>query len=189
MSGRRVEQHTADMVRPKLPCLRAREVREELPKVHGMEHSLSMMLGEEALDVLALDDASPFRAPHGDICFERPDPCLWGLTPLKAACVDLNTARLVGLSPLQYEALENHAHFLLVSQQPTRPMLADSLVGLTRIDDEAENEFYADNLVLKAGSILYIDFAEWKGDGSGLKIGVDLNGDGEIDETYEAEDK
>ena len=60
---------------------------------------------------------------------------------------------------------------------------------LTRIDDEAENEFYADNLVLKAGSILYIDFAEWKGDGSGLKIGVDLNGDGEIDETYEAEDK
>lgn len=59
---------------------------------------------------------------------------------------------------------------------------------LTRIDDEMELELYADDLVLKAGSIVYISYAEWTGDGDGLFIGVDLDGDTEIDETYEVED-
>lgn len=60
---------------------------------------------------------------------------------------------------------------------------------LVRIDDALEQEFYADDLVLKAGSILYINYADWEGDGSGLVVGVDLDGDGEIDETYAAGDE
>ncbi|NLG99560.1 MAG: hypothetical protein GX491_19565 [Chloroflexi bacterium] len=59
---------------------------------------------------------------------------------------------------------------------------------LTRIDDEMELELYADDLVLKAGSIVYISYAEWTGEGDGLFVGVDLDGDTEIDETYEVED-
>jgi hypothetical protein len=59
---------------------------------------------------------------------------------------------------------------------------------LSRYDDESEQEFYADDLELRAGSIVYIYYAEWKTDGSTLFIGVDLDGDDEIDEIYEVDD-
>jgi len=59
---------------------------------------------------------------------------------------------------------------------------------LSRYDDESDQEFYADDVQLSAGSIIYIYYAEWKTDGSSLFIGIDLDGDDTIDEIYELED-
>ncbi|MBL8102299.1 MAG: hypothetical protein JNM02_07205 [Anaerolineales bacterium] len=56
---------------------------------------------------------------------------------------------------------------------------------LTRITDELEEEFYAEDIVLKEGALVYINYAEWTdANPEGMYFGVDLNGDGEIDEEY-----
>ncbi len=60
---------------------------------------------------------------------------------------------------------------------------------LSRYDEDSEQIFYADDLELAAGSIVYIYYGEWTTDGSQLFIGVDLDGDDEIDETYEVSDE
>ena len=35
---------------------------------------------------------------------------------------------------------------------------------------------------------MYINFADWKGNGKGLSVGIDSTGSGEIDTEYTAED-
>lgn len=60
---------------------------------------------------------------------------------------------------------------------------------LTRIDDEVEETFYCDEIMLMSDAVIYIDFAEWKGEGTPLFIGVDTDGDGELDEEYTVEDE
>jgi hypothetical protein len=59
---------------------------------------------------------------------------------------------------------------------------------LTRVTDEAEESFQADDIVLKAGAMVYIEYGKWEGNGKGLYLGVDTNGDGEIDDEYEVAD-
>jgi hypothetical protein len=60
---------------------------------------------------------------------------------------------------------------------------------LTRITDEAEEEFYAEDIVLQEGALVYVNYAEWtEANPEGIYFGVDLNGDGEIDEEYVVED-
>ena len=38
------------------------------------------------------------------------------------------------------------------------------------------------------GAMVYINYAEWKGNGSGITFGVDTNGDGTIDDEYALQD-
>jgi hypothetical protein len=59
---------------------------------------------------------------------------------------------------------------------------------MTRIDDNEEESFTNEEITLKADSVLYIDFAEWKGNGSPVNMGIDTNGDGEFEETYSSDD-
>ncbi len=60
---------------------------------------------------------------------------------------------------------------------------------MTRITDEIEEEFYAEDIVLKEGALIYINYAEWTdANPEGIYFGVDLNGDGEIDEEYIVDD-
>lgn len=59
---------------------------------------------------------------------------------------------------------------------------------LTRITDEAEDSFTAEDIVLKAGSQVYIEYGKWEGNGKGLYLGVDTNGDDTIDDEYELTD-
>lgn len=60
---------------------------------------------------------------------------------------------------------------------------------LTRITDEAEDEFYAEDIALKEGALVYINYAEWtEASPDGIYFGVDLNGDGVIDEEYAVDD-
>jgi len=60
---------------------------------------------------------------------------------------------------------------------------------LTRITDEMEEEFYAEDIVLKEGALIYINYAEWTdANPEGIYFGVDLDGDGEIDEEYVVDD-
>lgn len=60
---------------------------------------------------------------------------------------------------------------------------------LTRITDEAEEEFYAEDIVLNEGALVYVNYAEWtEANPDGIYFGVDLDGDGEIDEEYVVDD-
>ena len=60
---------------------------------------------------------------------------------------------------------------------------------LTRITDEAEEEFYAEDIVLNEGALIYVNYAEWTdANPEGIYFGVDLDGDGEVDEEYVIDD-
>ncbi len=60
---------------------------------------------------------------------------------------------------------------------------------LTRITDEAEEEFYAEEIVLNEGALIYVNYAEWTdANPEGIYFGVDLDGDGEVDEEYVIDD-
>jgi hypothetical protein len=61
-------------------------------------------------------------------------------------------------------------------------------LAMTRIDETTEETFTNEEIALKADSILFIDFAEWKGNGTPVNMGIDINGDGEIDEAYSSSD-
>jgi hypothetical protein len=59
---------------------------------------------------------------------------------------------------------------------------------MTRVTEEDGEETYtADNIALKAGALVYIEYGKWQGGGQGLYFGVDTNGDGTIDDEYEVE--
>lgn len=60
---------------------------------------------------------------------------------------------------------------------------------LTRITDEAEEEFSAEDITLQEGALIYVNYAEWNdANPEGIYFGVDLNGDGEIDDEYVVDD-
>ena len=60
---------------------------------------------------------------------------------------------------------------------------------LTRITDEMEEEFYAEDIVLNEGALVYVNYAEWTdANPDGMYFGVDLDGDGNIDEEYVVDD-
>lgn len=60
---------------------------------------------------------------------------------------------------------------------------------LTRITDSLEEEFYAEDIALQEGAIIYINYAEWTdANPQGIYFGVDLDGDGVIDDEYVVDD-
>ena len=61
---------------------------------------------------------------------------------------------------------------------------------LTRITDELEEEFAAEEIILSEGAIVYVNYAEWTdANPEGMYFGVDLDGDGVVDEEYVVDDK
>jgi len=60
---------------------------------------------------------------------------------------------------------------------------------LTRITDALEEEFYAEEIPLQEGALVYVNFAEWNdANPEGIYFGVDLDGDGVIDDEYVVDD-
>lgn len=60
---------------------------------------------------------------------------------------------------------------------------------LTRITDELDEEFAAEEIVLNEGAIVYVNYAEWNdANPEGMYFGVDLDGDGLIDDEYVVDD-
>lgn len=60
---------------------------------------------------------------------------------------------------------------------------------MTRITDELEDEFSAEDIVLNEGALVYINYAEWTdANPNGISFNVDLNGDGSIDDEYVVDD-
>jgi hypothetical protein len=56
---------------------------------------------------------------------------------------------------------------------------------LTRTTDTLEEEFSAEEIALKEGALVYVNYAEWTdANPKGIYFGVDLNGDGTIDDEY-----
>ena len=60
---------------------------------------------------------------------------------------------------------------------------------LTRITDELEDEFSAEGIALKENAIVYVNYAEWTdANPQGMYFGVDLDGDGAVDDEYVVDD-
>ena len=60
---------------------------------------------------------------------------------------------------------------------------------LTRITDELEEEFAAEEIALKEGALVYVNYAEWTdANPEGIYFGVDLDGNGVIDDEYVVDD-
>ena len=60
---------------------------------------------------------------------------------------------------------------------------------MTRITDDYEEEFAAEEIILKEGALVYINYAEWSdANPEGIYFGVDLDGDGVIDDEYVVDD-
>ncbi len=56
---------------------------------------------------------------------------------------------------------------------------------MTRVTEETEDEFAAEEIALKEGALVYINYAEWNdANPEGIYFGVDLDGDGNIDDEY-----
>jgi hypothetical protein len=85
-------------------------------------------------------------------------------------------------------ALDTQAGDLLINTEKLTNE-GDFAFYMTRITDELEEEFYAEGILLKAGALVYVNYAEWTdANPEGLYFSVDLNGDGEIDDEYVADD-
>jgi hypothetical protein len=60
---------------------------------------------------------------------------------------------------------------------------------MTRISDEYEDEFSAEDIILKEGALVYINYAEWSdANPEGIYFGIDVDGDGTIDDEYVVDD-
>jgi hypothetical protein len=60
---------------------------------------------------------------------------------------------------------------------------------LTRITDELEEEFAAEGIALNEGAVVYVNYAEWNdANPEGMYFGVDLDGDGVVDDEYVVDD-
>ncbi len=59
---------------------------------------------------------------------------------------------------------------------------------ILRIDENGEEEFSGEGLEIEGGVGLLFWYADWAGDGTPLTVGVDIDGDGEIDETFTSDD-
>jgi hypothetical protein len=81
--------------------------------------------------------------------------------------------------------LDTKEQDLLINTEKLKKTGVFSLV-MTRIDSKTEDEITADDLKLPAGALIYVHYGDWKGTGSAVQMGVDLNGDGTIDDVYEA---
>jgi hypothetical protein len=77
---------------------------------------------------------------------------------------------------------------LLVNAEELKNSGAFALI-MTHIDDQGEETFYNDEITLAAGGIVYVYYAEWKGNGTPVEMAIDANGDGQIDETYSSVDE
>lgn len=53
---------------------------------------------------------------------------------------------------------------------------------MIRIDDEGEEYYEHEGIVLEPTDFMYIYYAEWTGQGAGLEVGIDRGSDGTIDE-------
>lgn len=84
-------------------------------------------------------------------------------------------------------ALDTKAGDLLINTEKLKNEGNFNII-LTRYTEKDEESYEANDIVMKAGAIVYVNYSEWKGNGQGLLFGVDTNGDGEIDEEYTQED-
>jgi hypothetical protein len=60
---------------------------------------------------------------------------------------------------------------------------------VTRITDEFEEEFAAEEIALQEGALVYVNYAEWtEANPEGIYFAVDLDGDGVMDDEYVVDD-
>ena len=62
-------------------------------------------------------------------------------------------------------------------------------VAVLRIDDDGDHIFAGPDLVMEPDTTLFLNYLEWKEDGSVMYADFDNNNDGQIDETFELPDE
>jgi hypothetical protein len=80
----------------------------------------------------------------------------------------------------------NEQWFAVSSETNTAPGVYEFY--LLRIDDEGEQAFGAEDFTLEPAQTVYLDYAQWPGNGSPLVAELDTNGDGVPDQTVELPD-
>lgn len=82
--------------------------------------------------------------------------------------------------------LDTKAQDLLINTEKLKNQGDFNLV-MTRITGTEEEDLTAEHIKLPAGAIIYTEYGDWQGAGDSVQFGVDLNGDGKIDQVYESE--
>jgi hypothetical protein len=84
--------------------------------------------------------------------------------------------------------LDTKAGDLLINTEKLRGEGAFTFY-MTRITDELEEEFSAEEIALTEGALVYINYAEWNDTNpEGIYFGVDLDGDAVMDDEYVVDD-
>ena len=60
---------------------------------------------------------------------------------------------------------------------------------LTRYDDEGEEFFQHEEIILEPTDLMYVYYGKWTGNGGTLEVGIDRGSDGTVDETLELTDE
>jgi len=84
--------------------------------------------------------------------------------------------------------LETKDGWLTIDTDGTEAEGQYSLI-LSRFDDNGEQTFEHDNITLGPTDLMYIYYAKWSGNGTGLEVGIDRGSDGTIDETLDLTDE
>ena len=143
-------------------------------------------LAPDQKDVVVFDPASEMIAYDTDSS-ESPNIVVGIEQPGKADYYyEIQGADMQGGSTI-IVVLDTKKGYLLINTLKLKNEGNFNLV-MTRIASDKEETFTAQDIALKAGAIVYIDYANWKGKGSGLQFGVDTNGDGVIEDEYEVKD-
>ncbi len=85
-------------------------------------------------------------------------------------------------------SIDTKEGWLLIDTDGTETEGQYSLI-LSRFDDNGEQVFEHDNITLGPTDLMYIYYAKWSANGSGLEVGIDRGSDGTIDETLELTDE
>ena len=138
---------------------------------------------KDDLTVLPKDDVISYRTDSS----ESPDIVV-GLEREGADYeFDIKGADITGGGRINV-ALDNKTGALAINADEIKQEGYFELI-ITRYDDNGEETFENDQIDLKADSVIYIYYADWKKNGDPVEIGVDTNNDGTIDETYSSADE
>lgn len=85
-------------------------------------------------------------------------------------------------------SIDTKEGWLLIDTDGTEAAGQYALI-LSRYDDEGEEIYEHDEIILEPTDLMYIYYAKWTGNGGTLEVGIDRGSDGTVDETLELTDE
>jgi hypothetical protein len=95
--------------------------------------------------------------------------------------VDLPSGGTINVS------LDTQEGWLLIDTSGTAEA-GEYTLSMTRYDDDGEEGYTHEGIVLEPADVMYIYYGEWTGNGGALEAGIDYGGDGTVDEQLDFSD-